>query len=295
MTQPTLNNYLEASSFAYNSGTMAGAPAGFSGTFEVKTPHYASSNNYDAFNPLTGFYAAAYTLGTGANESIVISFEGTNIANYQANSVFSTAEILADYKLYKGELPADLKEAATFAENVLKTAQSEGISKSNIYLTGHSLGGAEAEYADVKTGLTGTTFGAPGISSDYIPSGKTSHLTDYVEYGDPVGNYAYTGPNSPEGPFIYSDNVEHFGTTKYTGHPSDALALIASGQAYGSSNSEVKAGGLTGFLLAADNFHPLTVYAGSLEHLLADPPSGATSISGPNISNLISGILAKQT
>ena len=103
------------------------------------------------------------------------------------------------------------------------------------------LGAADAEYADAETQvvgdeakLVGATFGTPGISSKYIPSGITSGLTNYAEYGDPVGNYAYTWPNSPEGSFIYDDSIEHFGSTRYLGASYDAIPLRVAGALYSS-------------------------------------------------------------
>ena len=97
MTQPSISDYLEASSFAYNSGMSnettpeisAAFPAGFSGDFRVDTDHYQSKNGYDAFDPNTGFYGAAYTLGSGSDESIVISYEGTNLDAFKTNPVFA--------------------------------------------------------------------------------------------------------------------------------------------------------------------------------------------------------------
>ena len=294
MSQPTVLNYLEASSFAYNSGMTGGAPTGYSGTFTVDTNHFASRNDYDAYNPRTGFYGAAYTLGTGSDEDVVISFEGTNTAKLGTQPQFAISELRADYNLYKGNLPVALVQAGRFAQAVIASAEAQGISPDHIYLTGHSLGAAEADYADAATGLTGTTFGAPGISSNYVPKGSGSGLTDYVERGDPVGNYAYTGPDSPEGSFIYSDTIEHVGIATYLGSKYDAIPLQLAGQAYGTGDRLIKAQALAGFYEAAETYHPLSVYAASLHQNLTDPPAGATSFGGSSISHLIGAIAQRQ-
>ena len=304
MTQPSVADYLEASSFAYNSGMSSETapelpvafPAGFSGDFQVDTNHYQSKNGYDAFDPKTGFYGAAYTLGSGSDKSIVISYEGTNLDAFKTNPLFAYNELKADVALYYGKLPSALTEAATFAENVISTAKSEGISPDNIHITGHSLGAAEAEYADAETQvvgdkakLVGATFGTPGIPSQFIPSGITSGLTNYAEYGDPVGNYAYTGPNSPEGSFIYNDSIKHFGVTDYLGSEYDAIPLRLAGALYSSKRPGAKKAALVALLGAAYEYHPLSVYAASLDHTLIDPPAGATALAGVNISSILHG------
>ena len=59
-----------------------------------------------------------------------------------------------------------------------------------IYVTGHSLGGAEAEYvaSTVLPNVSGVTFAAPGIPSLSSPV-STSNLTNYVDNTDPIGNF----------------------------------------------------------------------------------------------------------
>ena len=295
VSQPTISNYLEASSFTYNSGLdpTSKAPVDYSGTFAVKTNHYASTNAYDAYNPRTGLYGAAFTLGTGDQTKIVISFEGTNLAVLGTQTQFAVSEIRADYRLYKGQLPAALVQAARFTKAVIAQAAAQGISKDDIFVTGHSLGAAEAEYADVATGLRGATFGTPGISSDFVPPGSTSGLTNYVEDGDPVGNYAYTGPASPEGAFIYSDKIGHFGATKYIGHAVDSAPLYIAGAAYGTGKPALQDAALALLLGAAAEFHPISVYADTLHHPLINPPAGATSFDNQAVSAIVGAIAAR--
>lgn len=293
MAEPTLQNYFDLAAWTYNSGLKPGTPDADYTAFAVNGPHYASKNNFDAYAPNAGFYGAAYSIGTGSDKSVVIGFEGTNIEAYATQTQFVYNAVKADLGLYKGQLPTALQLAAQFANSVIQTAAAQGISKDHVYITGHSLGAAEAEYADVQTGLTGVTFGTPGISADYIPAGSSSDLTNYVERGDPVGNYAYTGKNSPEGSFIYSHEIGHFGATQYLGTFIDALPLQAAATAWATGTTTGKAQALGVLAGAAKFFHPLTVYASSLNLSDAGVPAGASSFNVSQLQGLLAAIASQ--
>lgn len=98
-----------------------------------------------------------------------------------------------DSEILNGEAPAALEDAVNFAMAV----QAE-FGAGQIFVTGHSLGGVEAEAvaaADGQGGLSiagGATFGAPGLPG-YSGGGNATLMTNfinYVDFGDPVGNYA---------------------------------------------------------------------------------------------------------
>ena len=140
-----------------------------------------------------------------------------------------------------------------------------------VYVTGHSLGGAEAEavalYAsrpfDNFSIAGGVTFGAPGLPGYYGATGR-GNLTDYVDYGDPVGNYAH---ESQLGAIAATGN--HFGTVNYVGPGSDAIAMVVDF--------------LTGHVNDAFVFHDLSHYAADLGLTIENPgESGAvmTFVSG---------------
>ena len=81
--------------------------------------------------------------------------------------------------------------SAQFAKQVVAEASTLGINKNEVSVTGHSLGGADAEYAAKATGLGGMTFGAPGIRGQATAA---SNLTNYVDEVDPIGNFALDEP-----------------------------------------------------------------------------------------------------
>ena len=133
---------------------------------------------------LRGFNAAAFE----ENGVIVIAYEGT----LPGSNAYGIGSLLADVQIFAGKTPAALTDAVDFAQQV----QSD-FGSTPIYITGHSLGGAEAEAA-VQAAVSnndpwilgGVTFGAPGLPGYYGPA-DLGNLTDYVDYGDPIGNYAH--------------------------------------------------------------------------------------------------------
>src|SRR5205085_688324 len=137
-----------------------------------------------------GFFAQAFTDTTG---NIIIAFEGSiiNPLNSLDPSFWSPYAIGsrdADFKILVGDSPnliAPLIDAAVFVRDVQATYGSLPI-----YLTGHSLGGAEAQYVAQTVNLggyaNGVTFGGPGILSSPI---HAPNFINYVDHADPVGNF----------------------------------------------------------------------------------------------------------
>jgi hypothetical protein len=159
-------------------------PAGFS----YLTAGGAPVISYD---PSTGFYGAALVSSIG---QVVVAFEGTNVGT--GNDVFTTAQAIDDADITYGRQAASYASAYALTETAIKDAEAAGYSVADVSLTGHSLGGADAESVGQQTGLPGITFGAPGI-----PTGNTlysgSNFVDYVDRGDPVGSYAPDGDHRP--------------------------------------------------------------------------------------------------
>ncbi|WP_246153988.1 hypothetical protein [Methylobacterium oryzihabitans] len=258
MATPSTSDFLNAANFAY--GRDATLPTGLT---QFTT---ADGRPFELRDNATGFFGTALQTSDG---SIIVAFEGTDIGDFEDNPQFVVAQVLADLAIYRGQLPATHLQAADFARSVVAAAGANPV-----YLSGHSLGGGEALYAAAVTGLGGQTYGAPGIPATVIPSGSVSGLTNYVEYGDPVGNYSFT-PVNVLGDFLYSDQIVRFGDPTYVGDPLDALELIAAGQAFAPGTSdEVR---LAGLAVLANNFatiHPLTVYAGDLGVTISGNPAG---------------------
>ena len=122
-----------------------------------------------------GFAAVAYgRYDVNRNlQEIVIAYRGTdNVADWTPSNL----QILLTFT------PFQKNKAIEFYNKVVEEYQ--GI---DITITGHSLGGALAQYVASLKQEPAVTFNAPGID---IPSGGTSeNIINYVNMNDPVGSY----------------------------------------------------------------------------------------------------------
>src|SRR5262245_56094128 len=127
---PTLQEYLDAANDVYN--RTSSPPDIF------LTPLLYAERASD------GFFGRAYQDGFG---NIIIAYEGT--------SDNLPGSMTADHLLMGGETPPAFGDALQFAQQVQAQFGSHPI-----YLTGHSLGGAEAEYVATQISIQGgATFG----------------------------------------------------------------------------------------------------------------------------------------
>ena len=198
LTTPSKSDYLNVSAAVYTNASSSppSAPPGF--TLVAST----SSTN-------SGMQAAAFkNTSTG---QIIISYEGTNLHNcLSASSVdraFCGAQLTTNKAIGTGQtnIPANT-DALNFAQQVAQNNPG-----SQIFVTGHSLGGEEAQYvmaraADVSINISGgVAFGAPGVPGLTANSSSFgSNFTNYVDYGDAVGNFV-------------PSNGSHIGSVVYVG------------------------------------------------------------------------------
>jgi hypothetical protein len=221
-----------------------------------------------------GFFALAYE----ENGVVFVSFEGTVFAP----TIYGLASVAADEQILYGQSPRALTDAILFTQGVESLVGS-----TPIYLTGHSLGGAEAEAVSQFAASPGNnlpiaggvTVGAPGLPGYFGPTGL-GNLTDFVDYGDPVGNYAHDGELALfqfAGNQFTSATGNHFGAVDYVGPPADATAMVGDLQ--------------TGNVTAALQFHELSHYAADLG-LTLDPPS---LVGGGVATSSTFGLMTAQT
>ncbi len=102
------------------------------------------------------------------------------IANRGSGSVIDWGQTDWDIFHHNPDIPA-FADALAFVDSV--AASNPGFAD---VVTGHSLGGAEAQYQAAERGLAGTVFAAPGMA--WLVPGQTAAVTDYVFVGDPIGN-----------------------------------------------------------------------------------------------------------
>ena len=129
-----------------------------------------------------GFAAVAYK--NEQTKEIIIAYRGTDSP---------LDAIISDAQLAFNLTPQQAAPAVEFFEEIAENADNAGYS---ITITGHSLGGALAQYVASLKQEPAITFEAPGID---IPSGGTSeNIINYVNMNDPIGSYR-----------------EHIGETRY--------------------------------------------------------------------------------
>ena len=128
----------------------------------------------------SGFQAAAFQSPSG---EIVFSFKGTDAGN---GSEFNKDIANADEQIFTGSskgLPAQFVDAEKFVMSILRSNPDVKCS-----FTGHSLGGAIAQYMTYRTIYKSVTFNAPGIGE--VIESATGDKVDYEFYKDIATNYA---------------------------------------------------------------------------------------------------------
>jgi len=154
--------------------------------------------------------------------------------------VYTIGAVAADADILAGRTPQAFIDALAFTQYVVQ--HNPGADP--IYLTGHSLGGAEAEYVGSLTTYSGVTFGAPGtLHQTYKAPVAGQNFIDYLDWGDLIGSFGH-----------------HFGTVKLVGSPENLLEALHHPD-------------------RALEFHRLTHYATDL----GLTPSGATLVSATDL------------
>ena len=174
-------------------------------------------------------------------------------------------QLSADSSISNGVTPQANLDALAFAQQV--AAASNG---SPIYLTGHSLGGEEAEYVEANANFTvsgGTAFAAPGVPNLSSSDSNTNNFTTYVDYGDVIGNFVPTGGS-------------HVGNVQFIGNPLDA------------TNEQILLNDDTGVgTLAADTLgigdHFLNNYAKDLGVTLAPTTQNETDLGAADVVDMM--------
>ena len=159
---PTVQDYLAFSQYAYQAGSVV-IPAGFS----LLGPPISTPG---------GLNAVVFI--DRVTKQIVIAFRGTDVSNAQ--------DLQSDYAIWKDRLPQAFTDAAVLVATLRNNRAYAGYT---LDVTGHSLGGAEAEYVAGQFTLGGATFAAPGILQLPGVRGSAPGLTDYELSTDLIGNY----------------------------------------------------------------------------------------------------------
>ncbi|MBB3173555.1 putative esterase [Endobacter medicaginis] len=216
---PTVTEFLNAAISEY---VIGGVPAGM-------TPFTVGGQQMTYYDTLTGAVAHAWV---SAEHQVVISYAGTTGGeNLLLNPLLTAGGLISDLQIYSQQVSTAQTESLAFARSVIAAANAQGYANSQIFVTGHSLGGIEASYVAQQTGLGGIAFEATGIPAASGAVGKGTNFVSVVTDGDPVGNYstdiqgeqpfapAYV-PTSQGG-----GSYAHYGTILQIGSAADQAAL----------------------------------------------------------------------
>jgi hypothetical protein len=164
-----------------------------------------------ADSPKTGFQATAYERLDSTHE-VVIAYRGTEM-----DREFKKDLLVTDVNMAVKGINDQGADSNAFTEKVIAIAKQ----KAELYhftplisVTGHSLGGTEAEMNAFKYGLKGETFnafGAAGLAGLNIPEGG-SQVIDHVRATD-----------------VVSAASPHFGQVRVYAVPQDIQALQSAG------------------------------------------------------------------
>ena len=124
-----------------------------------------------------GFHGEAYE----KDGKVIITFRGTQ---WQ-----SLNDWKADKQMIQKEIPKQANSALKFYYQVEKYCLAHGIDKSNITITGHSLGGSNGEFVGPTVGVKAITFNAYGIKdiaerNMILKGGNENYVTNYGDVND---------------------------------------------------------------------------------------------------------------
>jgi len=188
MASPTSEDFLVASAMAYaesfNNITLDGLP----GQAESVDPSAAQWNILDYTTTAElqdGLYGVAYY--SSQTDQAIIAFDGNIPSTTSSTQLFGPLLGLVR-QVSPSQIPAFV-DAETFAEQVAVYASDVNIPLNQIYVTGNSIGGTEAEYLATQLGLQGMTFGGSGLPG-YSGTQLQPPVIDYVDTADPIANLA---------------------------------------------------------------------------------------------------------
>ncbi|MBO1360017.1 lipase [Acetobacter sacchari] len=251
---PTVTEFLNGAMSEY---VIGGVPAGMK-------PLLQNGKQMSFHDDLTGGVGHAWI--TPENQ-VLITYSGTTRGeNLLIDPLATAGGLLSDLGILLRQVSPAQKEALAFAKQVVAAAGQQGYSSDQIFVTGHSLGGIEAEYVSQQTGLAGIGFEASGIPKDPNAIGKGSNFISVVTQGDPVANYSSdVAGEQPFAPAYVPQSqgggaYPHYGSVLQIGAASDQTALSLAAHAV--VNPFTTALGLAGAVALIAEFHfPKAEYA----------------------------------
>lgn len=172
---PTVAQFLNASTAAYGWGTTPGG----------LVPLTANGFQLTSTNIFSGMSGKAWVTPQG---QVIIAYQGTTGGtNLLVNPLITLAQLAADMQvILTGTTPLAFYDALRFARRVQDEAALQGYAADDVFVTGHSLGGWEAQFVAQQTGLAGIGFESPGLNTKVAGNGADSNFVNVAQYGSPV-------------------------------------------------------------------------------------------------------------
>lgn len=259
---PTVAQFLNASTAAYGWGTTPGG----------MVPFTVDGFQLQSTNVFSGMSGKAWVTPQG---QVIIAYQGTTGGtNLLINPLVTLAQVAADLQvILTGTTPLAFYDAERFARRVQEEAALQGYADEDVFVTGHSLGGWEAQFVAQRTGLSGIGFEAPGLNTKVAGNGADTNFVNIAQYGSPAAFMATDLPGmQPFFPaYVPGGGAKpHYGPIVVIGDRAAMNPMVNAGAAWGKSlvGSAVFA---VDFLVNFFQYHLMGVQA---YHLDVDPDPG---------------------
>ncbi|WP_241474198.1 hypothetical protein [Mycolicibacterium neoaurum] len=259
---PTVAQFLNASTAAYGLGTTPGG----------LVPLTVNGFQLQSTNIFSGMSGKAWVTPQG---QVIIAYQGTTGGtNLLFNPLITIAQIVADLQVVLTDTtPWAFYDALDFARRVQEEAALQGYAPDDVFVTGHSLGGWEAQFVAQQTGLSGIGFEAPGMNTRVDGNGATSNFVNIAQYGSPVAFMSTDLPGLQPflPPFVAGGGLKpHYGPIVMIGDRAAMNPIVNSAAMWGT--------GLVGSVIFAidffANFFQYHLMGVQAYHLDVDPDPG---------------------
>lgn len=222
---PTVAQFLNAAAAEY---VLGGVPGGL-------VPFTVNGFQMATLNIFSG---AAARVWVTPERQVIIAYQGTTGGtNLLFKPIMVVSQLLADLQvILTNTTPWAFYDALNFARQVQAEAAKQGYGADDIFVTGHSLGGWEAEYVAQQTGLRGIGFESPGINTTTPGNGAGSGFVNIETYGDTA---AYMSTDLPGlQPFMPEyvpggGSKPHYGAIVMIGDPAATAPLFNASALWG--------------------------------------------------------------
>lgn len=222
---PTVAQFLNASAAGY---VLGSTPAGL-------VPFTVNGFQMSSTNIFSGMVAKTWVTPEG---QIIIAYQGTTGgSNLLFNPLITISQVLADLQVvFTRTTPWAFHDALYFAKRVQIRAAEQGYTSDDIFVTGHSLGGWEAQYVAQQIGLAGIGFEAPGINTRVPGNGVDSKFVNIGTYGSsaPYMSTDLPGLQPFMPPFVSGGGSKpHYGPIVMVGDPAAMTPLYNASTLWG--------------------------------------------------------------